>query len=366
MKKIFLTILSISIMILFFTCSDNPGPDSLIKIGNEYIGLTEFFKDVNKEKFLNSPDKRKKNAIKRYLNDQLFLEEAKKKIKNNTAVKIAVFNKKIDYLLKDYINKMIFDSIFTQPGARLEKAYKKLNRDKSFSKLDSRDKVLKMVRIRLLKMNGRKAQQQYRKIIKRFEEEVDLEINTKFLNQVSTNYNNYLNTAKNPNFTKFIKKIDFEKNILAETKNKTYDLNWLENMIKYNPDFKNEAIGKTGKLEKLVERYIFQKYMLDRIEGTDWVKQEEYKRKIREAKNNVIINKYFNKYVKNKINIQEEDLQEYYNQNKSKYNNPLEEIRSSVKSNLRRDKIEEKRQEILNKLKKKYDVKIYWATANLN
>ncbi|MBN2281317.1 MAG: peptidylprolyl isomerase [Candidatus Marinimicrobia bacterium] len=113
MKKFL--VLSIIVM-LIIGCSDKPGNDTLLRLGNKYYSLLDFFEVNSKEQFLKIPEESKIKHIENWSENQLFLKAAEDKdyFKNNEKIKEDLENYKKQADIKYYLDRTILDSIITE------------------------------------------------------------------------------------------------------------------------------------------------------------------------------------------------------------------------------------------------------------
>jgi len=462
MKKLITIVLAISISLLFITCSKKPSTDTLLKIEDKYYSLQDFFNKVNKESFTKSSDSKKRKIIKNFVKKDIYTKEAKKTIKDHPSIEMQVFNKKVKYLVNPYVQKKIMDSIVTKE--KLKKVYKEQNISKPFSKinLDGNSRILRRLRGQIMSKNRKKSRSIYNDMVKSVKENVNLEINDDLLKEISNKYTDYANVSDKADFENFLDEVEISGTIMS-TNNKEYDLNWLNNKIKYDPSFKPRFVKNKKMLKGHLNNYIITKSFLEKAEKSDDLnKNQNIQKKLSKAKLQAKLKTFFNENISNSVNVKPDEIKSYYNKNKQKYNvptkaevreiytkdknlldslrqeilksgnfekfadkyterknqekkpgylgyisnnygslgaiainskentvvdtlikndkgyslikvydkkeshpKPLDKVKNDISSTLRSKKINQKRKELFDRMKRKYNVKIYWDTVNL-
>jgi len=85
-----------------------------------------------------------------------------------------------------------------------------------------------------------------------------------------------------------------------------------DRLERMSPQLKNQYRGKEGRA-KLVDAVIDEELLYQAAEKTDLKYDDEVKEKIREAEKNILITAYYDKRIRQKVDVTDEDIEKYYN-----------------------------------------------------
>ncbi|MCF7885687.1 MAG: peptidylprolyl isomerase [Candidatus Marinimicrobia bacterium] len=108
MKRLIILTLA---FLLIISCTKKPSTDTILKLGDDYYTLVDFFDDVNRENFVDLDNDSKKREIKNWALDKMFYREAKKLYSDDKEVQKKIDATKENLLINTYLNKTILDSI---------------------------------------------------------------------------------------------------------------------------------------------------------------------------------------------------------------------------------------------------------------
>jgi len=113
MRKILIVTI---IALLILGCAKKPDTDTLLKLGNKYYSLLDFFETNSKNQFVKIPEENKIKQIETWAENQLMLKAAEDKdyFNKNDKIKeeMEKYRKQAD--IKYYLDRAILDSIITE------------------------------------------------------------------------------------------------------------------------------------------------------------------------------------------------------------------------------------------------------------
>ncbi len=121
------TIGIVAILVILITgCSKKPENDTLLRIGNQYYSILDFFETNSRDRFVKIPEKTKIKNVKKWAENQLLIESAKNKnyLENNEKIQEEIAKHKRNAKVKLYLDATIMDSLI--PEKEIRKFYDKM------------------------------------------------------------------------------------------------------------------------------------------------------------------------------------------------------------------------------------------------
>lgn len=161
--------------------------------------------------------------------------------------------------------------------------------------------------------------------------------------------------------TSLNKKSDANKSstILAKIDSDMITLEQFDDWYNELPQEVKNQFSTPDKRKVLLQQFISQELMYRMALRKAYQNDPDIIKKSFEIKKNLMIEKLMQSELLNKIQITQNDLNTYYNANKTRYKQPLSAIRDQVYQDIMREKMQEKSQEMLQKMVQANDVQIY-------
>lgn len=408
--------------LMLFSCTEKPTTDTLLKLGNDYYSLIDFFEDNSRQSFVKFPDKIKKEKINEWAVDKLMMKEATKLYGEDEKLQNQIEDRKNNYLIRTYLNKSILDSIITQKVLRdiydryrteikvshillkfsdqkndefptkeealvqAKKIEEQAKNGVSFPELADRysddteslpggnlgwagtgdfvqpfedkmfelkpgeisEPVLSRYGYHIIKVHDRRFKQtrsfadlkerikqqairkhrktlnnEYRNLIDGIKEDINYELNNEKIEELITKFGEYNKVSANSSdpLKAFFNDVDIEGS-LVRTSEKDYDMEWFKDNYMMS-SFRPPHLKSIENFKRFLEKEVLTKYLVEMAKKADIQIDDKFKKNMNKYKSKVLLNKYIQNEIYNKIKLSDEEIKQYYEKHKyDKYGIP--------------------------------------------